>query len=171
MTTSIFGHNEFFYTAVPDEDGDIIIYESQGGFPARYQDIADAVETMLLYLDLGKEYVDAIHKEGLDEKLNHRYEPQPKKVVIPPKPRAGYVYLIKSPSSSYKIGRTIDPDNRMKVFSVKLPFEVEYVALIQTDDMKTLETSLHQRFAHLHINGEWFALTPADVEYIKGLAS
>lgn len=83
----------------------------------------------------------------------------------------GYVYLIQSPSSAYKIGRARNPHNRMKTFGVQLPFEVEFVALIQTDDMYGLERRLHDRFHAKRINGEWFALTPEDVDYIKGLVT
>lgn len=85
--------------------------------------------------------------------------------------RAGYVYLIQSPTGAYKIGRTSNPDDRMKTFSVKLPFEVEYVCLIPTPDMYGFEAQLHDHFASKRVNGEWFALDTDDVEYIKGLAS
>lgn len=81
----------------------------------------------------------------------------------------GYVYLVQSPTGSYKIGRTKDPDNRMKTFSVKLPFEVDYVCLLETADMYALERDLHRKFASKRINGEWFMLAPADVAHIKEL--
>lgn len=83
---------------------------------------------------------------------------------------SGYVYLIQSPTGFYKIGRTTNPKDRMKTFSVKLPFEVEYVCIIQTEDMYGLEQSLHQQFASKRVNGEWFQLAPDDVEHIKGMA-
>lgn len=83
---------------------------------------------------------------------------------------AGYVYLVQSPTGAYKIGRTKNPDDRMRTFSVKLPFEVEYVALIPCDDMKWLEAELHNRYADKHVNGEWFNLDAADVETIRSLA-
>lgn len=86
-------------------------------------------------------------------------------------PKAGYVYLIQSPTQAYKIGRTVNPDNRMRTFAVKLPFEVEYICLIATNDMKQLEFDLHKMFDSKRIRGEWFALNTDDVEYIKGLAS
>ena len=82
----------------------------------------------------------------------------------------GFVYLVQSTTGAYKIGRTIDPANRLKTFSVKLPFEVEFVATIQTPDMYQLEADLHRKYDSKRVNGEWFALSPADVEYIKGLA-
>jgi hypothetical protein len=84
--------------------------------------------------------------------------------------RPGYVYLLQSPTGAYKIGCTSDPDNRAKTFGVKLPFEVDFIALLQTSDMPSLESRLHRQFKEKRVNGEWFALDPADVEYIKGLA-
>lgn len=83
----------------------------------------------------------------------------------------GYVYLVQSPTENYKIGRTKNPENRMRTFGVQLPFEVEYVCVIKTPDMYALERELHERFASKRVNGEWFTLETADVEYIKGLAS
>ncbi len=87
------------------------------------------------------------------------------------KKKPGYVYLIQSPTGAYKIGRTSNPANRIKTFSVKLPFEVEYVCVIPTEDMHGLEAQLHALYAEQRINGEWFNLTPDNVEFIKGLAS
>jgi hypothetical protein len=84
--------------------------------------------------------------------------------------RAGYVYLLQSPTGYYKIGRTRDPSDRIKTFSVKLPFEVEYIIVISTFDMVKLETDLHHKYANKRIEGEWFELSSADVAYIKGLA-
>lgn len=83
----------------------------------------------------------------------------------------GYVYLLKSPTGAYKIGRTKDPTNRLKTFEVKLPFEVDYVCVIQSNDMYGLEADLHAYYADKRINGEWFALTSDDVEQIKEMAT
>lgn len=87
-----------------------------------------------------------------------------------PRKIGGYIYLLQSSTGAYKIGRTKNPDNRLATFGVLLPFEVEYACLIATEDMHSLERSLHGMFASQRINGEWFALSPADVDYIKGLA-
>jgi hypothetical protein len=94
-----------------------------------------------------------------------------KRKVASKKEFSGFVYLIQSPTKAYKIGRTSDPQNRMKTFGIQLPFEVEYICIIETPDMIDLETKLHTRFSTKRINGEWFDLSPEDVEYIKGLAN
>ena len=122
------------------------------------------------------DYTDAamaVHKQ-CDVALDRRHKPKSdffrRAHPISMQKVAGYVYLIQSPTGTYKIGRTKNPADRMKTFSVKLPFEVEYVAVIQTLDMRGLEAALHRRYEDKHVNGEWFALDAADVEAIKALA-
>lgn len=90
---------------------------------------------------------------------------------LPPPKNPGYVYLLQSPTSAYKIGRTRNPNDRMKTFGIQLPFEVEFICVIKAEDMIELERKLHDKFADKRVGGEWFRLTLEDVEYIKGLAS
>ena len=81
----------------------------------------------------------------------------------------GFIYLLRSSSGYWKIGLTSAPENRRKTFDVKLPFEIAYEHLIPTNEMKKAETWLHRKFANKRVNGEWFNLSPEDVEWIKGL--
>lgn len=81
----------------------------------------------------------------------------------------GFVYLIRSETGYYKIGRTVNPENRIRTFSVRLPFRIEYEHLIKCADQIALEKELHTKFADKRIDGEWFELTPDDVAYIKSL--
>lgn len=81
---------------------------------------------------------------------------------------AGYVYVVRSESGHYKIGRTKNPADRIKTFNVKLPFEVVYIAVLETDDMYALEKRLHRHFKAKRVNGEWFSLSIEDIEYIQG---
>jgi len=83
----------------------------------------------------------------------------------------GYVYLLKSSSGHYKIGRTANPNDRLHTFEVKLPFEVEYAHVIPCYNMYKLETDLQKLFSLKRINGEWYKLDRADVKWIKGLPS
>lgn len=83
----------------------------------------------------------------------------------------GYVYLLKNMEGTYKIGKAKNPEDRLKTFTVKLPFRVEYTCIIPSHDMAELERDLHDLFKHKRVNGEWFNLDPDDVEFIKGLAS
>lgn len=89
-----------------------------------------------------------------------------------PKNYSGYVYLLKVLNSDtlYKIGRTKNPDNRLRTFSVKLPFPVEYAHVIETDNMHELERDLHRKFRKQRKRGsEFFSLSQADIDYIKSL--
>jgi predicted GIY-YIG superfamily endonuclease len=79
----------------------------------------------------------------------------------------GYVYVVKSDSGHYKIGKTNNPNDRMSTFSVKLPMEVEYLVLIQSHSYHRLESALHKQYAHKRINGEWFALSPTDLMHLE----
>jgi hypothetical protein len=114
-------------------------------------------------------FVDAAQWEI--ERREKRIQKEQAKQVRRDRVGAGYVYLIQSPTGYYKIGRTKNPDDRMRTFGIQLPFEVEYTCIIQTNDMYSLESELHARYTKQRVNGEWFNLTDVDVEYIKGLAS
>lgn len=104
---------------------------------------------------------EAKAKLGIEDETS---KPAPKKKQ---RSRAGYVYLVKSVTGFYKIGRTVNPHNRLRTFNVKLPFEIEYEHVIQTNNMYALESKLHAQFADKRVNGEWFNLTDSDVGQIK----
>ena len=84
---------------------------------------------------------------------------------------AGYVYVIQDIdiSSFYKIGRTSNPSRRFKEFSQLLPFEIEVVAIVPTEDAPTLEWQLHQRYAEQRQRSEWFKLQDSHVKEICNL--
>lgn len=84
--------------------------------------------------------------------------------------RPGYVYVLRSPTGAYKIGYATNPADRLRTFTVKLPFEVEYELLIKTDNMRGLEAELHEYYSEKHINGEWFALTDDDLAELRQLS-
>lgn len=81
--------------------------------------------------------------------------------------QVGYVYLVRGTNELYKIGRTKQLQRRMKRFEVKLPFEVEVIALIRTETPNIEEKKWHERFAEKRLDGEWFSLDDADVQWMK----
>lgn len=99
--------------------------------------------------------------------LKNLTTPRPPKLAPSMQHRPGYVYILRSVSGHYKIGRTIDPNDRIKTFTIKLPFEVEYELVVKHEDHVWLEKELHQRFQHCRGNGEWFNLSPEDIEALK----
>lgn len=66
---------------------------------------------------------------------------------------SGFVYLYEF-GNCQKIGRSVDPLNRVKDFS--LPGAL--IGVIATRDMVSLEAQLHARFREYCIGGEWFKL-------------
>ena len=83
--------------------------------------------------------------------------------------KEGWVYLLAG-NGYYKIGQTNDVKRRIGQISPKLPFEVEILCAIPTNNAHKLEADLHNLYNEKRTNGEWFELNEADVEYIRRLA-
>lgn len=82
----------------------------------------------------------------------------------------GFVYLFhNTENDSYKIGLSKDPEKRLGAIKTSLSSDVEMILSIETGDMVSLESYLHDRFKDRRIRGEWFKLTKEDVDYIKSL--
>lgn len=82
----------------------------------------------------------------------------------------GFVYIIKEHKyNTYKIGKTKNLKQRMNLFGVKLPFKIEIVHIIASDDYSEIETELHKTFAEKRLEGEWFDLSDEDIEWLKSL--
>ena len=78
--------------------------------------------------------------------------------------RIGVVYFLRADNGLTKIGRTMNMGQRFKVFSTHLPYELEVVRLIHSDNCHELERRLHLRFADKRVRGEWFNVTQDDIE-------
>lgn len=83
--------------------------------------------------------------------------------------RPGYIYLVGG-GNNYKIGKSKDVPSRLRSF-LQLPFKTRLIHTIPTSDMVWAENYLHRVFAHCRLNGEWFDLTPADIDWICGLTA
>lgn len=87
-------------------------------------------------------------------------------------PRAGYVYVVAPVGHNvYKIGCTVNLETRIARMKRKHDFKLEYVTAVPSSDYVALEDALHRRYAGYRLDGEWFALMPEHIEFIKGLAS
>lgn len=95
--------------------------------------------------------------------------PQPEPPQLKELDWSGWIYILKSSSGHYKIGRTKYLQNRLSQLQTGSPISLKFVHSIKTQDMKALESELHHRFASKRVRGEWFNLSPEDVEYIKTL--
>lgn len=91
------------------------------------------------------------------EKRLERIEKEERK-----KQSIGYIYIIRS-EHGYKIGKTKNYTDRMKIFGVKLPFEWSVHRIYQLNNYHTVETELHNLYDKNNVNGEWFSLTDDDL--------
>jgi hypothetical protein len=79
----------------------------------------------------------------------------------------GKVYILES-GGYYKIGKTSgDLRKRVARLQTGSPHRIQVVHVINTANSAALEAHLHKRFNHKRTQGEWFALTPDDVQAIK----
>ncbi len=85
-------------------------------------------------------------------------------------PKQGYVYLFETVGGFFKIGQSIDPEERVKAFA-SLPFEIRLRHKIAVDDMDYWERDLHRNFAERRARGEWFRLTAEDVAWIEKITT
>ena len=92
--------------------------------------------------------------------------PPPKVPEAPKTPRPGFVYLLES-GGRYKIGMAVDVEARIKTISQDAACPVVLVHKIPAANKRGTEAYFHAHFAEKRLHGEWFALDPADVEYVK----
>lgn len=109
------------------------------------------------------------YTETLEEMVLHLIEQRRQAANATPGPeRKGVVYVINQVGTDhYKIGISTNYDERLKLFTVKLPFDIREQAVYETDDYIEKERELHTLFADKRLNGsEFFKLTAEDLDEI-----
>jgi predicted outer membrane lipoprotein len=81
-------------------------------------------------------------------------------------PEAGFIYLLSDQQGHVKIGRTSQLTTRIKQLSTQPPFRLTLICAFRVIDAAFYEHDMHRQFADKRMNGEWFRLTPEDVELI-----
>lgn len=80
----------------------------------------------------------------------------------------GYVYLLREDVRGLvKIGRAVNPRNRVQKIAAILPSTCRVVGLIEAANMEELEKELHRRFADRRVKGEWFKLDAGHLEEVQ----
>lgn len=107
---------------------------------------------------------DREYKQELDKKRARLVE-QWRNNPAGPRDAHGWVYVIKC-GDHYKIGMTRNLKSRTSCLGVLLPQKTELVISVESGDYSKTEAELHQKFNDRRVNGEWFALTDDDLDYI-----
>ncbi len=84
-----------------------------------------------------------------------------------------YTYLIrKKNTNEYKIGKSIEPIERIKNFKTAGTDAELITALVLPNKQLALtwERTLQNTFEHLCLQGEWFTLSPQEVAFIQNIA-
>ena len=71
-------------------------------------------------------------------------------------PKRGYVYIVFS-SGLYKIGKSINPKQRLASMQTSCPTTIEKIRIQPVKDMRFTERALHNDFFNNRVRGEWFA--------------
>lgn len=80
-----------------------------------------------------------------------------------------YVYFIYSKeNNAIKIGRAKNVEKRLKSLQTAHPYQLKVIKTFSVKGgkaAKELESSLHQKFDHLRLSGEWFKAEPELLDY------
>lgn len=85
----------------------------------------------------------------------------------------GFVYFIKEIKNSdqhqahIKIGYTNNLDRRLSEFVVSVPYPLEFIHSIYSENAAETERLFHSLYQNKHINGEWFELNQDNLLAIK----
>ncbi len=81
-----------------------------------------------------------------------------------------YIYFLTARAEGFpiKIGVSRDCSVRTASLQTALPYDVEIMAVMPTDD-PLLERRIHRQYRHLRLRGEWFARAPDLEGFIQQL--
>lgn len=83
---------------------------------------------------------------------------------------SGFVYLAYAETQDYKIGRSKNPDDRIKHFDTQMPVEVSKVHTFPATDANESERLLHEWCEDRQVKGEWFNLEEQHVDVLKAIS-
>lgn len=84
--------------------------------------------------------------------------------------KPGYVYLMKSENSKYKIGISSNIPSRMKHLATVTPYPIELIHYFYSPDTYSAERALHEKYSSVRVEGEWFNLTPDQVKEVCSIS-
>lgn len=88
-------------------------------------------------------------------------------------PRITHLYLIQC-GALFKIGIAHNVGQRMKQLRTSNPLEMQLLHTLLFEckqDAHTMELALHRHFSNRRVSGEWFNLSPSEVQFVLTLTS
>ena len=86
-----------------------------------------------------------------------------------------YIYIIKCEGSDfYKIGSSSNPSFRRDVLQIGCPYLLRVVYTVKCpakEKHQSVEKALQSRYQHKRHWGEWFELSPEDIQHIKEITT
>lgn len=82
-------------------------------------------------------------------------------------PRNKFVYLLKAGHDLFKIGVSSSVSDRVKQLQTANPHPIEIIHYVESRDFLGLESHLHGAMQSKRASGEWFRLSPIDVETVR----
>lgn len=157
---SLFPNPLFFHH---DVERDAIAVADQGGFIPSRRHFEEIVEEVLAWYAQVTD--DDINLHNI-QRLSRAPGGASERALKPRSPQAGEVYVVRADNGLFKIGRSLNATRRVRKLTVQLPYGIDLVHIIPTQDMVGLERHLHERFDAKRKRGEWFELTVEDVAWI-----
>jgi len=153
-----------------DENGEIEI-TLNGGYCPNYEELILVKKCLNNFIkSLGKEpqqkideHNREVEEENYNAQLETRYSPK-----LPKEPIRGYIYILKS-RKFYKIGRTKNPESRLKTYQTENPHGIKVIEMTEVYDYEKAEATLLSRFEPKKQTGEWFNFNLNDVKEAKKL--
>lgn len=102
-----------------------------------------------------------LHNDGV-------FHLSPRKIL---KSNEGYVYIIRATDGSglYKIGKSTNPDKRIKTVIGQMPMACEALHCAWFEDHGYAEKLLHDTYSDQRASSEWFNLSDEDITFILSL--
>ena len=78
-----------------------------------------------------------------------------------------YVYFVRVAGQSvFKVGISDNPERRLADMQIGCPYELLLYATALVTDAETVEKQLHRVLSSVQVRGEWFAISPGEVNTI-----
>lgn len=79
----------------------------------------------------------------------------------------GWVYFLKADNGLTKIGCTKSLNQRIKSLGILLPYKLELLVAVETENHQRLEKKVHEDLcSEWHVRGEWYRLDDNFYDYL-----